>query len=188
MIHTALTIKSDLFKLQRSTTSIEGLPSFGIVNELRTSESAFDVDSPTSIGIKKRAFDVLGVFPYQESLTDGFQTLRYNRTAAYVPHYDWIDPLYEARKMIQRSAHRMGEHYCINPKYPYKSSSSSSSEEENSSSRRKNNMMDAHDYDSTRNGTNRFGKHAVEVYVPTTSSEALNHQYHHDQYHPHYHH
>lgn len=148
-----MSIKSDLFKLQRSTTSYEGLPSFGTVNELRTSESAYDVDSPASIALKKRAFDMLGVFPYQESLTDGFQILRYNRTAAYVPHFDWIDPLYEARTM------RSGRgDYCINPKYPYKQNSSAAENRRMAEQRK---MMDAHDYDSTRNGTNRFGKHIV---------------------------
>ena len=152
-----MSIKSDLFKLQRSTTSNEGLPSFGSVNELRTSESAYDVDSPTSIALKKRAFDMLGVFPYQESLTDGFQILRYNRTAAYVPHFDWIDPLYEARTM------RSGRNdYCINPKYPYKQNSSLAENRRMAEQRK---MMDAHDYDSTRNGTNRFGKHIVCIFI-----------------------
>eukprot|EP00956_Cyclotella_meneghiniana_P032300 scaffold88098_cov85-Cyclotella_meneghiniana.AAC.1 len=35
--------------------------------------------------------DVLGFDIYQESLTDGLQVLRYNKTTAYIPHLDWID-------------------------------------------------------------------------------------------------
>jgi hypothetical protein len=32
-----------------------------------------------------------GFDEYEESLTDGLQVLRYNKTTAYVPHLDWID-------------------------------------------------------------------------------------------------
>ena len=32
-----------------------------------------------------------GFDEYEESLTDGLQILRYNKTTAYVPHLDWID-------------------------------------------------------------------------------------------------
>ena len=32
-----------------------------------------------------------GFDEYQESLTDGLQVLRYNKTTAYIPHLDWID-------------------------------------------------------------------------------------------------
>ena len=35
--------------------------------------------------------DVLGFDVYEESLTDGLQVLRYNKTTAYIPHLDWID-------------------------------------------------------------------------------------------------
>ena len=32
-----------------------------------------------------------GFDEYEESLTDGLQVLRYNKTTAYIPHLDWID-------------------------------------------------------------------------------------------------
>jgi len=35
--------------------------------------------------------DILGFDEYEESLTDGLQVLRYNKTTAYIPHLDWID-------------------------------------------------------------------------------------------------
>jgi len=33
----------------------------------------------------------LGFDQYHESLADGLQVLRYNKTKAYVPHFDWIE-------------------------------------------------------------------------------------------------
>ena len=41
--------------------------------------------------LKRRCFDVLGFDTYAESLSDGLQVLRYNKTKAYIPHLDWIE-------------------------------------------------------------------------------------------------
>ena len=46
--------------------------------------------------LKRRAFDLLGIFPYDETLADGLQILRYNQTTAYIDHMDWIEPLHGA--------------------------------------------------------------------------------------------
>ena len=62
---------------------------------------------------------VLGFDEYVESLTDGLQVLRYNKTIAYIPHMDRID----------------------DPK-----------------------KREVHDYDSARQGTNRFG--TILLYMP----------------------
>lgn len=40
---------------------------------------------------RRRCFSVLGFDEYIESLADGLQVLRYNKTTAYIPHLDWID-------------------------------------------------------------------------------------------------
>ena len=37
---------------------------------------------------------ILGFDEYEESLTDGLQVLRYNKTTAYIPHLDWIDDIH----------------------------------------------------------------------------------------------
>ena len=34
---------------------------------------------------------ISGFDEYEESLTDGLQVLRYNKTTEYIPHLDWID-------------------------------------------------------------------------------------------------
>lgn len=34
---------------------------------------AFDVGSSVALAVKRRLFDLLGVFPYHEALTDGMQ-------------------------------------------------------------------------------------------------------------------
>ena len=36
---------------------------------------------------------ISGFDEYEESLTDGLQVLRYNKTTAYIPHLDWIDDI-----------------------------------------------------------------------------------------------
>jgi hypothetical protein len=85
---------------------------------LRTADLAFDLSSPVALALKRRLFDLLGIFPYDEALTDGFQvraalfrsypslcrlvpmrclpfvcvqTLRYNASGAYIAHLDWVD-------------------------------------------------------------------------------------------------
>ena len=52
----------------------------------RTSENAFDTNSELARILKKRAFELLGVLPYEEMMADGLQVLRYNQTTAYRDH------------------------------------------------------------------------------------------------------
>ena len=42
-----------------------------------THEAAFDIDSHVALDIKKRSFDVLGLFPYDETFADGLKVLPY---------------------------------------------------------------------------------------------------------------
>ena len=53
----------------------------------RTSLNGFDVNSPTAMAVKRRAFDLLRI-PYDERLADGIQILRYKLKQAYIPHHD----------------------------------------------------------------------------------------------------
>ncbi len=59
---------------------------------MRSSEGVFDTSSRVAQTIKRRGFALAGLDPYTESFSDGLQVLRYNLSAAYVPHYDWISP------------------------------------------------------------------------------------------------
>jgi len=88
LIDHALSIDEEAFKLKRSSTGATGYT----VDSKRTSEGAFDVNSPTALNIKKRSFELLGIRPYDESFADGIQILRYNQTTAYISHMDWIEP------------------------------------------------------------------------------------------------
>eukprot|EP01038_Epipyxis_sp_PR26KG_P012077 gene12077-16162_t len=88
LIENALSLSDDTHRLKRSSTGATGYT----IDDKRTSENAFDTRSDLSISIKKRTFDLLGIFPYDESFADGLQTLRYNKTTAYNSHMDWIEP------------------------------------------------------------------------------------------------
>jgi len=88
LIENALTITAEDFRLRRSSTGAKGYN----IDTHRTSEGAFDVDSPLSKVLKRRTFQLLGIDPYDETLADGLQVLRYNQTNAYIPHLDWITP------------------------------------------------------------------------------------------------
>lgn len=89
LIQNALDETEDAFKLKRSSTGAVGYT----VDSKRTSEGAFDTRSEVAMAIKRRSFDLLGIFPYDESFADGLQVLRYNQTAAYISHMDWIEPV-----------------------------------------------------------------------------------------------
>jgi prolyl 4-hydroxylase len=55
----------------------------------RTSENAFDIDSPTARRLKDRAWKLLKLAgPYDETMADGFQVLRYQPRQAYIAHMD----------------------------------------------------------------------------------------------------
>jgi hypothetical protein len=88
LVRNALQLTEDEFKLKRSSTGATGYH----VDTFRTSENAFDTSSPIAMKIKRRGFQLLGIDPYDETLADGLQILRYNQTTAYVQHMDWIEP------------------------------------------------------------------------------------------------
>lgn len=55
----------------------------------RTSENGFDLDSPTARRLKDRAWKLLRLSgPYDETMVDGFQVLRYKQRQAYIAHMD----------------------------------------------------------------------------------------------------
>lgn len=56
----------------------------------RTSENAFDMMTPTSFAIKRRAFRLLRLDSYVEEMSDGIQILRYELGQAYISHHDWF--------------------------------------------------------------------------------------------------
>ena len=88
LIRNALAATDDQFRLKRSSTGNNGYHQ----DVLRTSENAFDTSSEVAMRLKRRAFNLLGIFPYDETLADGLQILRYNQTTAYVDHFDWMEP------------------------------------------------------------------------------------------------
>ena len=92
LIQNALAIEEEGFNLRRSSTGAHG---YNIDNH-RTSEGAFDTKSTLAIAIKKRGFGLLGIDPFDESMSDGLQVLRYNQTTAYIQHMDWIEPTQES--------------------------------------------------------------------------------------------
>jgi len=56
----------------------------------RTSENAFDIATENSKRVKHRAFRLLRMGAYAESLADGIQILRYELGQAYVAHHDYF--------------------------------------------------------------------------------------------------
>ena len=50
----------------------------------------FDITTPLSFEIKRRAFRLLRMGAYKESLADGIQILRYELGQAYVAHHDYF--------------------------------------------------------------------------------------------------
>lgn len=109
MVINAMGGTSETHRLKRSSTGSTGYT----VDQKRTSETAFDTNSPLAMTIKRRGFKLIGRSPYNEHWADGLQVLRYNLTTAYHNHMDWIAPGPNTQK-------------------------------------------DAHDYDSAKDGTNRF--------------------------------
>ncbi len=57
----------------------------------RTSENAFDITTPNSFSVKRRAFRLLRMGDYAENLADGIQILRYRLGQAYVAHHDYFN-------------------------------------------------------------------------------------------------
>ena len=58
----------------------------------RTSMNAFDVTTATSREIRQRAFRLLRMGAYQDSMADGIQILRYELGQAYISHHDYFPP------------------------------------------------------------------------------------------------
>lgn len=73
--------------MSRSGTGSEGNHS----DPLRTSEGSFDHESDVSATLKIRIFELLGIRPYDNSLADGIQILRYNVSMAYNSHLDFFE-------------------------------------------------------------------------------------------------
>jgi hypothetical protein len=70
LIANALSASEEQMRLKRSTISDAGRD---IEDSYRTSENAFDTRSEVAQKIKRRLFDLLGIFPFDESLADGIQ-------------------------------------------------------------------------------------------------------------------
>mmetsp|Transcript_7565 Transcript_7565/g.17164 ORF Transcript_7565/g.17164 Transcript_7565/m.17164 type:complete len:683 (-) Transcript_7565:217-2265(-) len=87
IVDKALKETSDTHRIKRSSTGAKGYN----VNSQRTSENGFDTHGKQAQAVKRRCMNILGFDEYEESLTDGLQVLRYNKTTAYIPHLDWID-------------------------------------------------------------------------------------------------
>lgn len=83
--------KSNPYSIRPSTTGHKSWTQGGESETAttRTSENGFDVDSPTAVKVKQRAFDLLRI-PYLESMADGIQILRYKPKQAYIGHHDYF--------------------------------------------------------------------------------------------------
>jgi prolyl 4-hydroxylase len=58
-------------------------------SSVRTSENAFDSETPTAKQMNRRAFSLLRL-EYDVSMEDGLQILRYQQKQAYIAHTDWF--------------------------------------------------------------------------------------------------
>ena len=74
------------YHLRPSTTGHKSWTQGGdkSTNNRRTSENGFDVSSETGKRIKRRAFQLARIDPYDEKMADGIQVLRYEPGQAYV--------------------------------------------------------------------------------------------------------
>jgi len=87
IVEKALKETSETHRMKRSSTGASGYN----LNSKRTSENGFDTHGKEAQVVKRRCMHILGFDEYEESLTDGLQVLRYNKTTGYFPHLDWID-------------------------------------------------------------------------------------------------
>ena len=83
--------KDNPYSIRPSTTGHKSWTQGGEaeVASTRTSHNGFDVDSPTAMAVKRRAFELLRI-DYVESLADGIQILRYKPKQAYIGHHDYF--------------------------------------------------------------------------------------------------
>ncbi|KAF0703776.1 Aste57867_7534 [Aphanomyces stellatus] len=89
LIKRVLEIDNEQKKLQRSGVGHES--GRKTQSAVRTSENAFDGESPIAIAMNTRAFDLLNIGDYVEDMADGLQLLRYQQKQAYIPHTDYFD-------------------------------------------------------------------------------------------------
>jgi len=100
IVDKALKETTETHRMKRSTT---GASSHSL-NSKRTSENGFDTHGKEAMIVKHRCMDILGFDEYVESLTDGLQVLRYNKTTGYYSHMDWIDDHYKKEEHNYDSA------------------------------------------------------------------------------------
>jgi hypothetical protein len=91
LIRAAEAITDPQFMLKRSATGVHTDPDKVVYATTRTSENAFDPNTPTAMTLKRRMFELLRIPEYQEDMADGLQLLRYRQKQAYIPHHDWFD-------------------------------------------------------------------------------------------------
>lgn len=92
LINRMLEIDDEHTKLQPSRVVDEDGQQ--VLSTYRTSENAFDLESPTSLAIRKRVFEALAIGPYDDDICGAFQLLRYKQKQAYVPHTDFFQEEY----------------------------------------------------------------------------------------------
>ena len=97
-----LTITDPELKLKRSGVGADGSDEhgFGETSSVRTSENAFDSESPVAERVIRRAFGVLRV-PYRKVLEDGLQIVHYGVGKAYIPHHDYFPILEPGQELEQ---------------------------------------------------------------------------------------
>lgn len=83
-------------KLTRSTGGLQKVGATdpnnkGEYTSHRTSENSWDQTSPLAMELKKRAFDLLRMHPFQEALSDGLQVVRYQPGQFYHSHHDFFN-------------------------------------------------------------------------------------------------
>ena len=64
-----------------------------VVEEKNVCRTAFDTNSALATTLKKRLFELLGIFPLDDSFSEGFQISRYKPGGAHSFHVDWIEPV-----------------------------------------------------------------------------------------------
>jgi prolyl 4-hydroxylase len=95
LINNAQSIKDPKNRMKRSGVGAQqdGVrddgESGGKMENIRTSQNAWDTTSPLADMLVKRAFKLLGV-PYDSTLKDGLQLLHYDTGNAYIHHHDYF--------------------------------------------------------------------------------------------------
>jgi hypothetical protein len=95
-------IEEGMVELQRKKaiqTKIQEESGFGFEENNYSSDEAKSTATATEVTyedtayrLRRRAFDLLGVFPYEDSFAEGWQLRHYESNQAYDLHQDWIEP------------------------------------------------------------------------------------------------